>query len=761
MNPMMHIQYGAAAHPYQHEPQQFYQQQYPSPTYGDDYHRQHQQLYHPNDVMLFEKVKAQIEFYFRPQNLENDAFLQAQLNATEHLGAVPIHTICSFPKVRELCFFARYGANIPRHQMPVVDPNILRIALRESEVVVVSLDGMWISPARPWRKPQIVTAAAFDPYPSDVVDSGESTRGQEAATTIGKDTAEGSPIEDSLATSSLGNIGVSSVTSAPSSPSSQASSLGVPTHPLPSTKDRNTVIVRDIPDAATEAEVTEAFSSETVKPISVRPDVGNTWYITFESEEQAMSALSNTREKTISGAPISGRLKSRGRNSISVPTLPPMAPLHPPGVLTETGTSVNHSTSIASSTSYPSSGRSTSILSGSSYPSQSGIPLSGAVSQIHGYVTPVVAHGIPVPPDHPQYPIAYQMQQQQLFYQNYRQHQQQQQEQLQHRHQRVLYPRKPHTPQTLQGTSSASYPSTSRMTSPGVLQHQSHQQQHLQKQRRPQQQTTPLSTVHQQNGSVPDDNIAAPPEHVYIPPTATDSTNTQNLNQSHQPINYPPSDNKKAKNNRSKHSNKNKNYVHQNRPGNDDNDLGKDSNSSVGSATNNSHAHKAPNHQEHPTIRKDREQRSIAVNGNNESEMGTKRPGANPNRPKKQFNRSNTNYSNNNNGHNSKSKKYSSKKKGETSISTVELNGADFPALTASASRAAAGQSSLNPAANPGGELRRYGYAQAVLKMPSTPACENSKGLEASSDCVNDLTATMDGGLAFTETSAPPSCDEW
>ena len=63
---------------------------------------------HPSDVLL-QQLKAQVEFYFCPENLANDKFLQSQLNATEHLGAVPIQVICSFRKIRQIYNFATIG----------------------------------------------------------------------------------------------------------------------------------------------------------------------------------------------------------------------------------------------------------------------------------------------------------------------------------------------------------------------------------------------------------------------------------------------------------------------------------------------------------------------------------------------------------------------------------------------------------------------------------------------------------------------------
>lgn len=412
MQPMTYTCYGSAVPPYQHR--QINHQQYPHAAHSDQYHQQ-QYHCHRNDEMLFQMLKGQIEYYFDPQNLVHNPFLQAQLNSAEHLGAVSIDIICCFPKVRELYAFARYGPSASRHQMHMVDPNVVRIALRRSEFVGVSKDGMWIGPVRPSRNNAQPAKAAVIPHHSAV--------SQDIATLVGTVEDERTTAKDAVPTSATTvTTAVSSVTSTPSSPSSQASSLGVPILPLPSFKERNTVIVRDAPVTATEIEVTEAFSSEYVMPRSVRPDVGNTWYVTFESEEQAMSALANTRDRTIAGAPIFGRLKNAARNSMSEPLLPTMAPLPPPQVVAWTATSINHTASYASVPSFDGSSRST--LTASSYPS--GIPMNSQMSQGYGYATPATAHGMPVPPKHPVNPVAYQMQQRQIFYQTNHQYQQQQ-----------------------------------------------------------------------------------------------------------------------------------------------------------------------------------------------------------------------------------------------------------------------------------------------------------------------------------------------
>jgi hypothetical protein len=43
---------------------------------------------------------------------------------------------------------------------------------------------------------------------------------------------------------------------------------------------------------------------------SIRPDIGNTWFVTFSNEEAAMDALDHIRGKQLGEQPVAARLKS-------------------------------------------------------------------------------------------------------------------------------------------------------------------------------------------------------------------------------------------------------------------------------------------------------------------------------------------------------------------------------------------------------------------------------------------------------------------
>jgi la-related protein 4 len=54
---------------------------------------------------------------------------------------------------------------------------------------------------------------------------------------------------------------------------------------------RNTLILRDVPSDAPEEEVKQLFASRPVT--SVHSDIGDTWFVTFATEDDALDALMN------------------------------------------------------------------------------------------------------------------------------------------------------------------------------------------------------------------------------------------------------------------------------------------------------------------------------------------------------------------------------------------------------------------------------------------------------------------------------------
>jgi hypothetical protein len=90
---------------------------------------------------------------------------------------------------------------------------------------------------------------------------------------------------------------------------------------------RSTIILREIPADATEDEVKEIFAFDGCKPIaSMRSDIGDTWFVVMDSEEDAKDTLIDLKlkKRTFRGQPVKGRLKSEAvvRSFYPVPGAP-------------------------------------------------------------------------------------------------------------------------------------------------------------------------------------------------------------------------------------------------------------------------------------------------------------------------------------------------------------------------------------------------------------------------------------------------------
>jgi la-related protein 4 len=73
-------------------------------------------------------------------------------------------------------------------------------------------------------------------------------------------------------------------------------------------QERNTIILREIPSDTPEAEIVAIF--EGTRPVKgVRSDVGDTWFVNFDSEEDAREALLAIRDRKFNGQPVKARLK--------------------------------------------------------------------------------------------------------------------------------------------------------------------------------------------------------------------------------------------------------------------------------------------------------------------------------------------------------------------------------------------------------------------------------------------------------------------
>lgn len=85
--------------------------------------------------------------------------------------------------------------------------------------------------------------------------------------------------------------------------------------------ERTTIILREIP-SSTKPEEVEAIFDGCSKVVSVRSDVGDTWFVTMGSESEAVNTLLALRNKTFNGAAIKARLKSENVLKAFYPTQP-------------------------------------------------------------------------------------------------------------------------------------------------------------------------------------------------------------------------------------------------------------------------------------------------------------------------------------------------------------------------------------------------------------------------------------------------------
>lgn len=89
---------------------------------------------------------------------------------------------------------------------------------------------------------------------------------------------------------------------------------------------RSTIILREISSDAPEEEVREIFNYEGCKPIvSMRSDIGDTWFVVFESEDDAKDTLLDLRlkKRTFRDQSVKGRVKSETIARSFYPLQPP------------------------------------------------------------------------------------------------------------------------------------------------------------------------------------------------------------------------------------------------------------------------------------------------------------------------------------------------------------------------------------------------------------------------------------------------------
>lgn len=71
--------------------------------------------------------------------------------------------------------------------------------------------------------------------------------------------------------------------------------------------ERRTVILRDIPEQATEEDVARLVQDPTV---TIKKEVANSWFLQYPNEEKAMKAISVLQTSSLLGEPVKARMKS-------------------------------------------------------------------------------------------------------------------------------------------------------------------------------------------------------------------------------------------------------------------------------------------------------------------------------------------------------------------------------------------------------------------------------------------------------------------
>lgn len=355
-------------------PAQEYEHEHHQDEYKDEHHQEYNSrvplLHIPQDEEeLLTRIRAQVDFYFSPQNLAQDHFLCSLLTSYEHYGAVPVQQICGFPKIRQIVAAAIHSS-ADKAQLPPADPDLLyrAVAHKSDRVRVVgdAATGYWFVPFtlpdhtnyQTWfmSSPEQQQQQAVVAYPNRSQLHGHypqqhpKQQQQQHARMVSGPPPPPSPSSSSpkksqtspttMATTSFSaSVSLSSSTSGPAETASQgiyqqqqhSQQQQHAQHPV--VKERTVVLVHDIPDARAQQDIWQLFSGRwrrqdnngnaivnndivneftitTFQPKSVVQDVGRTWHVTFGSEKEAKAALLASRGKMYRDIPIRAGLEN-------------------------------------------------------------------------------------------------------------------------------------------------------------------------------------------------------------------------------------------------------------------------------------------------------------------------------------------------------------------------------------------------------------------------------------------------------------------
>jgi hypothetical protein len=242
----------------------------------------------PAEGKIFPLLRTQIEYYFSHENLVRDKFIKSFLCHPDHPGSIPTQVICNFPRVREAFALATMGPDVPSDLAPVADPNFVIHALSSSSEIMISEDKLWLSPVNFDLQ---LYSTSYDPVYSDPPFNGNN------------ESRQGHNYQNGNEQTTFPMAAPGAFPNHSFNPMSQYSHSHLP-------RERNTVIVREVPQTASEDQILDAFSFNGIQPKQAKRAQLDTWYVDFGSEQEAIEALHFTKGRTICGKPIRGGLKS-------------------------------------------------------------------------------------------------------------------------------------------------------------------------------------------------------------------------------------------------------------------------------------------------------------------------------------------------------------------------------------------------------------------------------------------------------------------
>lgn len=209
-----------------------------------------------NETLMHELSK-QIHYYFSPQNLASDVYMNKIMR--ENSGYVPVSTLMNFAKVKKIISRHTEGINIITSNLQNI---LLNSVVGSSDLEIVSLNS----------------------YGEHLADYGDNDFGSKISSHV-------------IAIRS--NVSANEVLEKNDS------------------KKSYLVILRDVPEEATEVDVRNIFSNADGKePIieNIQKEVGKCWFVALSSaasQSSLVSLLLDLRSKTICGEPIKARLKTK------------------------------------------------------------------------------------------------------------------------------------------------------------------------------------------------------------------------------------------------------------------------------------------------------------------------------------------------------------------------------------------------------------------------------------------------------------------